>query len=333
MITFASNALMGLIAFIRMLKQICNSANTDLIMITADLLDEEVVRLITLKRGTEFIDVGLREQHAVSLAQGIAAINSKCKIILYCGDSLLYRAADQINSLAQGGFNVVIIGAMSGLTNSRNGSTHQSSGQPGALLTMPGITMLEPSDMAKLFCCLNWAINNPGVTYLRLHGGDWRTDKWIVPDWRKMSKCFLIRCCDTGKPSNITLVASGLATLQATKAAHLLERTYGICADVVDVVNLSNPTELPELLKRSNAILSIYNGNSIILGSVVANAIINSKATQLPKFKSLGFTLGQSGKLEELISHYGIDANGIAFEALRLIDITDSIEDASSEQE
>lgn len=103
-----------------------------------------------LKPLGSFIDVDIREQHMLSMAHGMAVTNPNDKVLVFLPEAFLYRTIDQINSIAQGKSNVVILGYGAGISGGAHGPTHQPADQPGALLNMTGMTIIEPSDVYDL---------------------------------------------------------------------------------------------------------------------------------------------------------------------------------------
>ncbi len=153
-------------------KKITQENKKNFYFMTADLDDTEHIKRYNFTESTRFIDVGIREQHLFSSAYGISLSDPTSRIWIHSGDAFLYRALDQLYSICQGKGKMIIIGERPGLSQGKNGSTHQSVGQPGALLTLPNLTFLEPADTVDLSNCYNYVFSKyPGPSYIRLHSG------------------------------------------------------------------------------------------------------------------------------------------------------------------
>jgi transketolase len=302
-------------AFITYLQQLTarveNIKPLRLYVMTADLIQLDQVTLCGLDRpGVCYFDVGIREQHLLAMAHGISVTENNARIIINYGDAFLYRASDQLHTAAQAGSKMIIVGDDGGLSGARNGSTHQSSGQPGMLLTMPGVTFLEPADMEDLYVCLNWALSEylPGPVYIRLHNAAVKNIK--LPSGVQRNVRFYI----TYEPSaklKVVIVSAGLVTHGAIEAARRLEE-IGIGARVVNVINpKALDEEFVRLLGEGLPVLTVYNGNAFVLQAAVAKAVMEHKGPRPSRIVGHGFSLGTSGKLEDLLKYFKFDGVGI----------------------
>ncbi|KKQ92398.1 MAG: 1-deoxy-D-xylulose-5-phosphate synthase [Candidatus Woesebacteria bacterium GW2011_GWA2_40_7] len=288
-------------------------------VITPDFIRKDLVEMANFERFTKFIDTGIREQHAVAMAHGISISDPLARIFINFGDAFIYRAMDQLNAVAQGGSKMIIVGEHSGLTQERNGKTHQTSGQPGALINMPGLNIKEPADVQDLFNVLNWAFtNNPGVVYARLHR------KNISPLYRQIDDLKNIRhyiTHDPGKKPGLVIVSSGFTTHNSVKAAEILESKYNIPTRVVNVIS---PGELGKdflnLLENDTPVLTVYNGFHKVLQSVVSMAVMEFTSIRPSVIAGHGFDFGTTGSIVDLERYYQIDELGIVRKAKSLLD-------------
>lgn len=260
-------------------------------------------------KGVNYIDVGIREQHMFAMSHGIAVSDKESVIVVIDGDFLSLRAADQMQAISQAGSRIIIIGTDSGICQAMNGSTHQSSGQPGALICMPGMTFLEPADSIDLKKCLEWSLANPsGPVYIRLHSGS--VEMLSVYESTRNINAYIVY--QPISKIDLVIVASGLTVDGSVKFA----RKCDDCGLGIRVINVVNPNELGEsfvnMIENLVPILTIYNGNPHILQSAVARAIMESSQTKKPSVVfSHGFLFGTSGRLNDLLSHFRFDEKGI----------------------
>lgn len=270
----------------------------DMYFLTADVTTKEVVASLKIEEMFHFHNVGIREQHMIAMAHGLSVVRPEVRILINSFDAFNYRCLDQINCALQGRGRMIIIGDVAGITNSRNGRTHQTTSLPLALLSMDDLTFLEPWNAVDTFNCLNWAIGkSKGIVYIRVHSSEIKH----VPDKGSKSsiKYYIVRK-DDGNP-DVVLIGSGLGTESCVDASDKLKEE-GIVARVINVVN---PNELDigfvEMVKENVPIITVYNGSPCILRQVVADAILKNR-THRSTIHGLGFTKGNTGTFEEMLS-------------------------------
>lgn len=219
-------------------KELADLINNDptlqMYALTADLIKEPQIPNHGFIDPAVFINVGIREQHMLAMAHGISVTDPNARIIIKARDAFLYRAADQLNAIAQGGSKMVIVTDDAGLSGARNGSSHQSSGQPGALISMPGMDFREPADVRDLYNVLNESFtdyNHP--TYVRIH---FRTTPLLPRDRQYYNSTTYYPFGERCDEANLTLVSSGLTGQSILDAQRLLE-DIGIRANLVNVIN------------------------------------------------------------------------------------------------
>ena len=284
-------------------------------IMTADLVDNDYISSFEFSSTASFIDVGIREQHLFASAHGISIIDPNSRIWIHSGDSFLYRASDQLNAICQGKSGMIILGDRPGLGGGKNGPTHQSSGQPGALLTMPGLSFLEPADMDDLYNCFNLAVNDyRGPFYIRLHPAKIET---LPSEERKNTDSYVVH--DPSSEPHINLVGSGLAMIDTVNAIRSLSEK-GIKTRLINVVNPKTLDENFVSKLHSNVpVLTLYNGNPFVLESAVSAAIMRYANKRPSKVISHGFNYGTSGAIEDLLNHFGFNYNSIERRVLEIL--------------
>jgi len=301
--------------YLRSIDKMINSEGRRFYFMTADLDDTEYIKNYKFSDSTRFIDVGLREQHLLASAYGITLTDPDSRIWIHAGDAFLYRSSDQLNAISQGGGRMIILSERAGIGQNRNGSSHQSSGQPGVVLTMPGIIFLEPADVEDLFNCYNFAFSKyPGPIYIRHH--PMNIDN--LPNYEDKNIDNYIVNLGKGKPK-INIVGSGMAMGQVVNAVKNLE-SEGISARLINIINPKNMNgEFVKRLESSAPILTLYNGNPRILEYAVARACIQQKGFVSSGICSYGFEIGTSGTTEDLFKRFSYDSEGIGRIVKRLI--------------
>jgi len=281
-----------------------------LYVLTADFIRKDLVDMVQFPEFSRYIDAGIREQHTIAMAHGISVSDPNARIFVNYGDAFIYRASDQLNAATQGHSKMIIASEYSGLSQGQNGKTHQSSGQPGAMLDMPGVLFYEPGDVQDLFNVFNWAFSeNPGVVYARLHR------KEVSPLYRQDEdkgnfEHYITH--DPGKPPQLVIVGSGFVIENCVKAAQKLELEYAI---PTRVINLIHPQDLDDgfvsLLEDDVPVLTVYNGNPQIIQQAVSGAVMNSTLLRPSLVRGHGFQFGATGTFQQLERAYQMDEDGI----------------------
>lgn len=249
-------------------------------------------------------NVGIREQHVLAMAHGIRSVEKDSEIIVLCGDAFLYRFADQMNVLAQSKDKVTMISVEGGMSGAKNGSTHQSSGQPGYVATMPGVAMFEPASKLDMFYALNQSLQTEMPTYVRMntsftlfdYGGFREGPFYEIP-------------IAQGVP-DLTIAASGMLVREVCGAARKL-LLQGIKARVLNVVNPKEPKGIAGLVEPDKPLFVYYNGNPIVLSQPITRELVIERKSPSVLIER-GFELGTTGSISELMAHLGLDSNSIS---------------------
>ena len=300
------------------LSEVQRETSSTIYFLTPDFIRKDLVERMHLKDFTHFIDTGIKEQHLIAMAHGLSVSDPKSRIFIDIGDAFIYRAIDQLYAATQGDSKMIILGEQSGLTQSRNGKTHQTSGQPGALMNIPGLIFKEPADIQDFYNILNWSFEkNPGIVYLRLHR------KNIYPLYRESKDQFNIHSYTThssDKKPQLVIASSGFTTHNSVEAAKTLESQYGIPTKVINIIGTNQlDDDFVRLLENDTPLLTVYNGSGKVLHSMVSSAILESNLSRPSIVKSLGFDFGTSGTTEELERYYQLDQEGIVKQSLNIL--------------
>lgn len=278
--------------------------------LTADLIKEPQIPNHGFIEPVIFLNVGIREQHMFAMAHGISVTDPNARILIKARDAFLYRAADQLNAIAQGGSKMVIITDDAGLSGARNGSSHQSSGQPGALISMPGMEFREPADVRDLYNVLNESFTDyEKPVYVRIH---FRTTPLFSRLKKYTNSTSYYPFGEIFTNADVILVGSGL-TSQSILDAQKLLINKGVRANIVNVINPNSLDEkFTHLLQEGRPVLTVYNGNESILRHSVAAAVMKDKQTHKPSsITGHGFSTGTTGGLKDLLYHFELDGEGI----------------------
>jgi len=251
-----------------------------------------------------YVNTGLREQHTMAMAHGIRTVEPQANILILCGDPFFYRSADQLNALAQAGSKVVVYSVQAGLSGAKNGTTHQSSGQSGVALTMPGVRFFEPSSKRDWFYVMHRAFRESGPTYVRTHkletpfdfGGFEEAPFYRVP-------------IGDGVPA-ASIVSNGMVIGEAVEAARRLHDEDGVDTHVINVLEPKRVDGIGRHVVRGCPLLVLYNGSPQVLSGPVSTALLR-EGVHPSTIIEQGFDMGRTGSIADLLRHFGLDQDGI----------------------
>lgn len=285
--------------------------------------------------GLIYINVGVREQHLCAMAHGLRVVDPSSIIIILCGDAFMYRCADQVNVLAQSDDNIIIYNVQAGLSGAQNGVTHQSSGQPGIFVTMPGVKVYEPFSQLDWEYSMNRALLEHGVKYIRTHKGysiqgKQTGDYYEIPLIEEDSSPSMMKDITEliGIMKNITeligimkglfrcmyerfiIITSGMTTFNVVEAAKSLQNR-GINGKVINIVSFKDLNGIGKLIPSNVPIFFFYNGNVEILSSIICRQLCIENI--IPgKIYERGFTLGVTGSITDVMKHFHFDPKSIS---------------------
>lgn len=256
-------------------------------------------------------DVGIAEEHAISMAGGLAKQGMIPVAAIY--STFLQRSYDQImQDICLMHLHVVLAIDRAGLVGD-DGPTHHGVFDVGFLRQMPGMLILAPASLAEQQKMLRWAIEEydgpVAVRYPRggqgsYTGSDWEPGKGL--------------CCHRAG-ADVALVTYGTLVNNVLDAAELLEHS-GIHACVLQLPELR---ELPagEILARCSGPVVIVE--EACTGSGIREALAWNIAALEPDRRVYGIDLGPDfvphGAADRLYALRGLDSAAIAEYVRRVI--------------
>lgn len=235
-----------------------------------------------------FFDVGICEEHAVTMAAGMAKQGMRPVCAIY--STFLQRSIDQIiHDVAILNLPVIFAVDRAGLVGD-DGETHHGIFDVSLLGSIPNMTVLAPACFNELRTCLKYALELKAPVAIRYPRG---TEGAYQGNYLKN---VVLR-----KGSDITLVTYGTTVNDVLTAAAELEK-YGISASVVKLMRLT-PLDT-DYIPKSGKVLFVEE--SYRNGSIAQRLGQNGLAID-------GFVT--HGTVEELRAELGIDAAGIVRKA------------------
>lgn len=261
-----------------------------------------------------YYDVGIAEQHAVTLAAGMACEGVRPVVAIY--SSFLQRAYDQlIHDVAIQNLGVLFAIDRGGVVGP-DGATHAGNMDLSFLRCVPNMTIMAPADEneCRQMLYTGYQLGTPvAVRYPRGVG----TGVAIQPQMKalQIGKAKIVR-----KGIKIAILAFGSTLVAANKAAQKLDAT---------VVNMRFVKPLDnEMIKRiqSENDLIVTVEDNVIKGGAGSgvNEVLNTIKSNI-RVINLGLPdfYQNHGSREDLLSEAGIDSKGIIIQIKSFLNLKD----------
>lgn len=249
-----------------------------------------------------YFDVGICEQHAVTLAAGMACEGMHPVVAIY--STFLQRAYDQfIHDVALQHLPVVLAIDRAGPVG-QDGATHHGAFDLSFLRCIPNLVLMAPADEAECCAMLNTALTIQGPTAVRYPRGagmgvDFLTDAPPLPMGRGEVR---------RQGRDIAVLSFGALLAPALDAAESVNAT---------VANMRFVKPLDEALvlelARTHHHLVTLEDNVVAggAGSAVAECLARHGVTTTLTHLGLPDRFLEHGSREELLAACGLDASGI----------------------
>ena len=253
-------------------------------------------------------DVGIAEEHAMSMAGGLAKQGMVPVIALY--STFLQRSFDMIlQDVCMLKLHVVIAVDRAGLVG-EDGETHHGVFDVGFLRQAPGMAILCPASLAELKDMMRWAVTeyNGPVVVRYPRGGD---GIYAESAWEKYGETGI--CCHK-KGNDVTIVTYGTLINNVLEAAKILE-TAGIHATVLRMLTVS-PLPAKQILDQMAENPTIIVLEETCTGSGICQALAWELHKMNPECRVNGIDLGANyvthGAVDTLYKSHGLDAQSVA---------------------
>ena len=283
------------------------SRSSNVVVLDADLAAATQTGIFKKEFPERHIDCGIAECNMLGIAAGISTTGK----VPFASSFAMFaagRAFEQVrNSVGYPHLNVKIGATHAGISVGEDGASHQCNEDIALMRTIPGMTIINPSDDVEAKAAVEAAYEIDGPVYLRFG----RLAVPVIndrPDYKfEVGKGVVLR---EGK--DLTIVATGLCVSEALSAAEKL------AADGVDakVINIHTIKPLDEELilataKETGKVVTVEE-HSVIggLGSAVCDVLSAKAPTPVLKI-GMQDVFGESGPAVKLLEKYGLNAEGI----------------------
>lgn len=279
----------------------------DLIVLEADLAAATKTGIFRKAYPEKHFNCGIAEANMMGVAAGIATTGK----LVFASSFAMFAAGRAFeivrNSIGYPHLNVKIGATHAGISVGEDGATHQCNEDIALMRTIPGMTVINPSDYVEAKAAVLAMAEYEGPTYLRFGRlavpifNDEATYKFEVGKGITMKD---------GK--DITIIASGLMVAEAVEAGRALAE-QGIDARIINIHTIK-PIDRDIIIKaaKETGKLITVEEHSVIggLGSAVGDVVLEECPVPVIRI-GMNDKFGESGPAKELLKKYGLCAENI----------------------
>ena len=281
--------------------------NEKIVAITAAMRDGTGLTNFAKEFPNRFFDVAIAEQHALTMAAGMAKEGLIPVVSIY--SSFYQRAYDQIiHDICTQKLHVVMCIDRAGVVGN-DGETHQGMFDLAFLNIVPNITIMAPKDFIELRQMLEFAVNYNGPIAIRYPRGGEEKTKFLTHEKIEKGKAEILR-----EGEDVTIVAIGKMVAKAQNVADILEKK-GIEAEVINARFLKplDKETITNSIEKTKNVITIEDGTiEGGLGTVIEELIQEEKLKDVI-FNKFGYPdrFIKHGKTEEIEEIYGLTEKNI----------------------
>ncbi len=287
---------------------IAGEADARVVGLCADLTESTQMHLFKEKFPKRFVQMGVAEQNLASVASGMAAMGKIPFISSYAMFSP-GRNWEQIRTtIAYNDRPVKIAGSHAGVSVGPDGGTHQAVEDIALTRVIPNMVVISPCDAleAKRATIAAAATNTP--VYIRLA----REKTPVITTEKTPFQIGRAEVYWESENAQAGIIATGALVHKALEAAQELEKE-GVAVEVLNLATVKPLDEaaILEFAKRNKRIVTVEEHQVAGgMGSAVAEYLAEHYPVPM-RFVGIRDEFGQSGTPEELLTHFGLDTEGI----------------------
>lgn len=277
--------------------------NSNVVALCADLTGSLKMDAFAKEHPDRFFQSGIAEANMVCVAAGLATEGK----IPFAGSFASFasgRIYDQIRqSVAYTNSNVKIAASHAGITLGEDGATHQIMEDLGLMKMLPNMVVINPCDFNQTKAATIAAAKYVGPVYLRF-------GRPVVPVFTPEDQEFVIgKAVHMVEGKDVAIFATGHLVWKAIEAIEILEER-GISCELINIHTIK-PLDAKAILDSASKCGCVVTAEEHFMNGGLGDSIAQLLALNLPtpiEMVAVDDTFGESGKPEELMSHFGLDA-------------------------
>ena len=266
--------------------------NSKIVAVTASMKNGTGLADFAQEFPYRFFDVGIAEQHAVTMAAGMAKEGMIPFVPIY--SSFYQRAYDQvIHDVAMQNLPVIMCVDRAGIVGA-DGETHQGTLDMAFFRLVPNLTIIAPKDFKEFEDMLEFAVGlNKPVVIRYPRGGEDTEVKFKSHAKIELGKAEVLH--EVKKLENptkeVTIIAIGKTVSEAVKLADRMQKEEGITPEIINARFLKpfDSEKMIQSIQRTKNVITIEDGTVINGIATTVKELIVDNNIQNVKFKSYAY--------------------------------------------
>lgn len=279
----------------------------NLVVLDSDLAGSTKTGMFQKEFPDRHINCGIAEANMMGVAAGLATTGK----VVFASSFAMFasgRAFEQIrNSIGYPRLNVKIGATHAGISVGEDGASHQCNEDIAIMRSIPGMVIINPSDLIEAEAAVKAAYEYIGPVYLRFG----RLAVPIIND-REDYKFEIGKGVCLKEGTDVTIIATGLCVESAMKAEEMLAKD-GINAEIINIHTIK-PLDVDLIAasaKKTGKVVTVEE-HSVVggLGGAVCEALSEVAPTPVLRI-GMQDVFGESGPALDLIHKYQLDGEGV----------------------
>jgi transketolase len=290
------------------------SARGDVVALDGEVSNSTFAEIFKKAHPERFFEMYIAEQQLLAASVGLQARGWNAFASTFA--AFFSRAYDFIRMAAISRVDLRLAGSHAGVSIGEDGPSQMALEDIASLRAIHSSTVLHPCDANQAAKLVAAMADTKGIVFLRTL----RPNTPVIYDADEEFAIGGSRVIRSSDEDEVTLVGAGVTVHEALKAADALEED-GINARVIDLYSIK-PIDVETLQVAAEATGRIVTAEDHYPEGGVGDAVLAAlaEADEHPRVVKLAVReMPRSGKPEELLAAYGIDAEHIASAARQLV--------------
>ena len=266
--------------------------NSKIVAVTASMKNGTGLADFAQEFPYRFFDVGIAEQHAVTMAAGMAKEGMIPFVPIY--SSFYQRAYDQvIHDVAMQNLPVIMCVDRAGIVGA-DGETHQGTLDMAFFRLVPNLTIMAPKDFNEFEDMLEFAVDlNKPVVIRYPRGGEDAEIKFKSHAKIELGKAEVLHEVKNleNPTKEVTIIAIGKTVSEAVKLADRMQKEEEITPEIINARFLKpfDSEKMIQSIQRTKNVITIEDGTVINGLATTVKELIVDNNIQNVKFKSYAY--------------------------------------------